>query len=161
MGTLIVGAGNTLLSDEGWGVHVVRHLEAHYVFPAGVELLDAGTLGLMIAHRLEDAERVYLLDVILAEGPPGEVRRYGKQDIMLKRIPARLSPHQIGLQEMLLMMELRGRCPADVTLIGVIPATLEPGNALSPALQQTVEPVSRLLAGETGGKSCFFASALA
>ena len=152
MKILIVCAGNTLLSDEGWGVHVVRYLESHYTFPLHVELLDAGTLGIMIAHRLEEADRVYLLDVILAEGPPGEVRRYSKPDIMLKQIPAKLSPHQIGVQEMLLMMELRGRCPGEVILMGSIPATLEPGDSLSPALQRQVESVAVKLAEEVGAK---------
>ena len=57
MKTLILGAGNLLLSDEGFGVHFIRHLQKHYILPPEVELFDAGTLGLMAGHKLEEADR--------------------------------------------------------------------------------------------------------
>ena len=111
MKTLILGAGNLLLSDEGFGVHFIRHLQEHYTLPPEVELFDAGTLGLMAGHKLEEADRVYIVDVIAAPGEPGACVRYSKEDFLLKRIPLKLSPHQIGVQEMLLVSSLRGRCP--------------------------------------------------
>ena len=148
MRILIFGAGNLLLSDEGFGVHFVRHLEENYLFPDEVELFDAGTMGIMVTHKLEEAERVYIIDVIAAEGEPGEVRRYGKDDFMLKRIPMKMSPHQIGVQEMLLISELRGRCPEEVFLLGVIPASYEPGNELSPLLRQTLQELAGALVTE-------------
>lgn len=135
MRTLVFGAGNLLLSDEGFGVHFIRHLEATYEFPPEVELFDAGTLGLMAIHKLEEAGRVYVIDAIAAEGPPGQTRRYEKEDFMLRRIPVKLSPHQTGVQEMLLVSELRGACPEQVTLLGIIPACLDPGVTLSPLLE--------------------------
>lgn len=148
MKILIFGAGNLILSDEGFGVHFVRHLEERYLFPDEVELFDAGTMGIMVTHKLEEAERVYIVDVIAAEGEPGEVRRYGKDDFMLKRIPVKMSPHQIGVQEMLLISELRGRCPEEVFLLGVIPACYDPGNELSPVLRDTLDGLAETLVGE-------------
>ncbi|GAB4273260.1 MAG: hypothetical protein Kow0092_28540 [Deferrisomatales bacterium] len=140
---LIFGAGNLLLSDEGFGVHFVRHLERQGALPPGVELFDAGTLGIMAAHVLERARSVILVDTVAAPGRPGEVREYSKEDILLDRIPAKLSPHQIGIQEVLLLGELRGRAPEEILFLGVIPERLDPGTRLSPACSRALEPVAR------------------
>ena len=131
MRILIFGAGNLLLSDEGFGVHFVRYLEDNYTFPEGVELFDGGTLGIMVTHKFEEADRVYIIDTVAAAGAPGDILRYERDDFMLKRIPMKMSPHQIGIQEMLLISEMRGKCPERITLWGVIPDTLEPGSELS------------------------------
>lgn len=148
MNVLILGAGNLLLSDEGFGVHAVRYLERRYELPACVELFDAGTLGIMATHKVEESDLVYILDVVAAEGAPGTVLRYAKDDFMLNRVPVKLSPHQAGVQEMLLVSEMRGRCPAEIYLLGVIPATTEPGEALSPVLQQRLPEVADALVAE-------------
>ncbi|MBP7826001.1 MAG: HyaD/HybD family hydrogenase maturation endopeptidase [Verrucomicrobia bacterium] len=148
MKTLILGVGNELLSDEGFGVHFIRHLRAHYSFPDTIELLEAGTLGLMIAHKLEEAGRIYIVDALAAPGAPGECHRFTKEDFLLNRVPVKLSPHQVGVQEMLLVSELRGRCPNEVHLVGVIPASLSPGTELSPVLQARVSELARQLVDE-------------
>lgn len=148
MKTLIFGAGNLLLSDEGFGVHAIRYLEENYLFPDSVELYDGGTLGIMVIHKLEEAERIYVLDVVETEGAPGEVRRYEKEDIMLNRLPVKLSPHQIGIQEVLYLAEMRGTCPEKVSLIGVIPGSFDAGCDLSPALAGLVEQVARMVIEE-------------
>lgn len=135
MKTLIFGAGNLLLSDEGFGVHFIQHLQANYDFPDDVELYDGGTLGIMVSHMLEDADRVFLVDVIEAKGVPGEVFRFEKDDFMLNRIPVKMSPHQIGIQEVLALSEIRDRCPSEVTLFGIIPSSYEAGAELSPLLK--------------------------
>ena len=148
MNILIFGAGNLILSDEGFGVHCIRHLEASYDFPPGVELYDGGTLGIMVSHKFEEAETVFLLDVLDTTGTPGEIWRFDKADIMLNRIPVKLSPHQIGIQEMLAVCELRGCAPARLTVIGAIPASLEPGSELTPPLRQAMEEVCAGLVAE-------------
>lgn len=148
MKTLVLGAGNLLLSDEGFGVHFIRHLEKNYNLPADVELLDAGTMGLLVTHEVEAADRVYIVDVIAAEGTPGQCFRYTKRDFMLRRIPVKMSPHQIGVQEMLLISELRGRCPQEITLWGVIPSSTAPGGELSPLLQQRLPELAEQLVAE-------------
>jgi hydrogenase maturation protease len=148
--TLILGAGNLLLSDEGFGVHFIRHLQANCQIPENVDLLDAGTLGVLVAHRLEDAERVYIIDTIDIDAPPGTCRRYTKEEFVLGRMPVKLSPHQAGVQEMLLISELRGRCPADVFLWGIVPGSLAPGTALSPELAARLPRLAQELLLELG-----------
>ena len=148
MKTLIFGAGNLLLSDEGFGVHAIRALEEKYDFPESVELYDGGTLGIMVTHKLEEADRVYILDVVETAGAPGDILRFDKEDIMLNRIPVKLSPHQIGIQEVLFLSELRGACPQQVSIIGVIPQSLEAGSELTPLLQGRLAEVVQCLVDE-------------
>jgi hydrogenase maturation protease len=148
MKILIFGAGNLLLSDEGFGVHAIRYLEEHYLFPDTVELYDGGTLGIMVTHKLEEAERVYVLDVVDAAGEPGDLYRFEKEDIMLDRLPLKMSPHQIGIQEVLFLADMRDTCPQRVSLIGVIPDSLEAGCELTPRLRERVADVARMVVEE-------------
>jgi hydrogenase maturation protease len=148
MKTLIFGAGNLLLSDEGFGVHAIRHLEENYIFPDAVELYDGGTLGIMVTHKLEEADRVYVLDVVDTAGNPGDLYRFDKDDIMLDRLPLKLSPHQIGIQEVLFLTEMRGTCPKEVSILGVIPGSLDAGCELTQPLRDKVSEVARLVVGE-------------
>jgi len=151
MKILIFGAGNLILSDEGFGVHFVNYLEEEYYLPENVELYDGGTLGIMVTHKFEEADKVFLVDIVDTAGEPGEIRRYDKEDIMLSRLPVKLSPHQIGIQEMLFISELRGAAPAELTFFGIIPASLDPGNELSPPLQQGLARLAELIRGELHG----------
>jgi hydrogenase maturation protease len=148
MKVLILGTGNLLLSDEGVGVHFIRHLEEHYLFPPQVELLDGGTLGMMIMPSVEEADRVYIIDAVNADAPPGAHFRYSKSEIMLKQIPVKLSPHQAGIQEMLLVSEMRGRCPSEIFLLGVVPGSFAPATELSAQVRQTVTVLAAELVRE-------------
>ena len=148
MKVLIFGAGNLLLSDEGFGVHFIRHLQDRYRFPPEIELFDGGTLGIMVSHMLEDADIVYLVDVIEASGAPGDVHRYEKDDFMLGTLPIKMSPHQIGIQEVLALSEIRERCPERITLLGVIPSSYEAGVDLSPTLAAKLPVLAEMLLEE-------------
>ncbi len=148
MKILIFGAGNLILSDEGFGVHFVKYMAEQFVLPDNVELYDGGTLGIMVTHKFEEAAKVFLVDIVDAEGEVGEIFRYEKADIMLNRLPVKLSPHQIGIQEMLFISELRGACPEDLTFFGIIPASLEPGAELSPKLQEGLAKVASHILAE-------------
>jgi hydrogenase maturation protease len=148
MKTLIFGAGNLLLTDEGFGVHFIKYLEEHYRFDEDVELYDGGTLGIMVTHLLEEADRVYLIDVIEAKGEPGDIYRYEKQEFLLGTLPIKMSPHQIGIQEVLTLSDLRGRTPDQVSLLGVIPASYEAGVELSPTLAEKLPGLAELVVGE-------------
>lgn len=148
MKTLIFGAGNLLLTDEGFGVHCIRHLEANYDFPEEVELYDGGTLGIMVSHKFEEAERIFLLDILDTTGQPGEIRRYEKDEVMLNHLPVKLSPHQIGIQEMLMVCELRGVAPERFTVLGAIPASLDSGDTLTPPLARACAAIGEMVVAE-------------
>lgn len=148
MQTLIFGAGNLLCSDEGFGVHFIKYLEEHYCFGEDVELYDGGTLGIMVTHLLEEADRVYLVDVVDAKGEPGDVFRYEKEEFLLGRLPIKMSPHQIGIQEVLTLSDLRGRTPDQISLFGIIPASYDAGVELSPLLAAKLPELAELVVAE-------------
>ena len=148
MKILIFGAGNLLLSDEGFGVHLVKYLADNYRFDEAVELYDGGTLGFMASHKLEEADRVYMVDVITTPGEPGALFRFEKDAFIGRRIPIKMSPHQLGIQEMLLLSEIRGRCPEQVTLFGVVPKSYEAGLDLSPELAVRLPQLATMIQQE-------------
>jgi hydrogenase maturation protease len=160
MKTLIFGAGNLLLTDEGFGVHFIQYLQKHFRFPEEVELYDGGTLGIMVTHMLEDADHVYLVDVIEAEGEPGEIYRYEKEDFMLGKLPIKMSPHQIGIQEVLTLSDLRDRCPEKVSLFGIIPQSYDAGVELSPLLSEKLAGLAELVVGELREAGCTITAAV-
>lgn len=148
MNILIYGAGNLILSDEGFGVHFIRHMERVYQVPENVELYDGGTLGIMVHFKFEESDKVILVDVVKAQGEPGDIFRYEREDIMLKKIPVKMSPHQIGLQEMLLISEMRDAPKPDLTFYGIVAGSLEPGDQLSLPLEAGLEKVAALVIAE-------------
>jgi hydrogenase maturation protease len=129
-------------------VHLVAYLQRNWAFPDEIELLDGGTLGIMTGYKVEEVDHLILIDVLDADGPPGEVRRYDLHDLLLDRLPVKLSPHQIGIQEMLSLSALRGRLPHSATLLGVIPASYAAGIELSPSLAAALVPVAALVINE-------------
>jgi hydrogenase maturation protease len=148
MQTLIFGAGNLLCSDEGFGVHFIKYLEKHYEFQEDVELYDGGTLGIMVTHLLEEADRVFLIDVVDVPGEPGDVFRYEKEEFLLGKLPIKMSPHQIGIQEVLTLSDLRGRTPDQVSLFGIIPQSYDAGVELTPLLEQKLPGLAELVVSE-------------
>jgi hydrogenase maturation protease len=134
----ILGLGNVLMGDDGFGPCVIHHLASRWEFPAGVEVQDLGTPGLDLIPFLAGAEVVILVDTVKAAGAPGDVRRYEKGDILRHPPSPRVSPHDPGVQEALLALEFTGQAPREVVLLGAIPATVEMSTSLTPALRAAV-----------------------
>jgi len=141
MTILVLGLGNILLQDEGVGVRVVEHLQKQYAFPEEVTVLDGGTLGLDLLQFLEETPRVVIVDAVKAGKAPGALVRLRNEEIPAFLGP-KMSPHQIGLQDLLGLARLRGHFPDEVILLGVQVERLEPGLDLSPAVAAQVEPLA-------------------
>ncbi len=129
---LILGLGNLLCTDDGVGAVAVHRVLREYDAPAGVQVLDGGTLGLSLLPLLEDADAAILVDAIRGEGPGTLVRIEG--DEVAPAVAARLSVHQVGVADLLDGARLLGRCPPRLVLVGIVPADLSLGIALSPAV---------------------------
>ncbi len=150
MKTLILGLGNILLQDEAVGVRVVERLQAEYEFPDEVTVLDGGTLGLNLLQQLEDAERVIVVDAVKAGKEPGTLLRLRNEEIPAFLGP-KVSPHQVGLQDLLALARLRGRVPGEIVLWGVQAERLEPGVWLNPSVAAQVEQVAAHVVEELTG----------
>lgn len=148
--TLVLGIGNTLLGDEGVGVHVVRALGE---LPPGVEALDGGTGSLVLLEPMQEASRLILVDATADGSPPGTLARLRPR--FSSDFPPSLAAHDIGLRDLLESFYLLGRREPDVTLFTVsIAWPQDMGTELSPevaaALPGAVEAVRaelRLTAG--------------
>ena len=136
----VLGMGNVLMSDDGFGPFVARVLEATYECPPGVELVDVGTPGLDLTPYLVDAEAVIFVDTVSSRGEPGELRTYDREDILRHPPQTRIGPHDPALKEALLTVAAAGAGPARVLLIGVIPQWIATGLVLSPRVQAAVGP---------------------
>lgn len=149
MAVLVLGIGNLIMTDDGVGVRVVQRLMGEYRFPEGVTVLDGGTLGLDLLMHLEGVERLLMVDAVETGGPPGTVVRLSGEEIPMA-LQTKLSPHQVGLQDLLAVAELQGNRPAEMVLWGVQPESVELGMELSPAVaaqfDQLVEKVLAELA---------------
>jgi hydrogenase maturation protease len=131
---LILGLGNILCTDDGVGAVAVHRLLREWRPPEGVEVLDGGTLGLSLLPLLEEADAAILVDAIRGEGPPGTLVRIEGEDVA-PAVAARLSVHQVGVADLLDGARLLGRCPPRLVLVGLVPADLGLGVALTPAVE--------------------------
>ena len=136
----VLGLGNVLMSDDGFGPYAVRVLEAFYDMPAGVEVVDAGTPGLDLTPYLIDADVVILLDTMKAPGKAGDIQVLQLADILRHAPQPRLSPHDPGIKEALLTVAAAGKGPREVLLIGVVPEWVATGVQLSRPVRSSLAP---------------------
>ncbi len=128
------------MSDDGVGVRAVRELAARFRFPAGVRLLDGGTLGLDLLPQLEGVERLLIIDAVETGREPGALARLAGDEVPTVFAP-KLSPHQMGLSDLLAVAELQGVSPRETVLWGVQPAFIGLGTDLSPVVAAQLETI--------------------
>ena len=136
--TLVLGVGNLLLSDEGVGVRVIERLAATYDLPQDVQILDGGTLGLDLLYYLEGVENLLMIDAVEMGKEPGTLLRL-EGDKVPSFLSLKMSPHQIGIPDMLFAAKLKNLYPRNVVLWGVQPGVLETGLDLSPPVAAQVD----------------------
>jgi hydrogenase maturation protease len=144
---VVVGLGNLLLRDDGVGVRAVRALEREFLAPPGVRVLDGGTLGLALLGELADAGALVLVDAVASDDPPGALVRLSGDDVE-PAVRGRLSPHQVGVADLLDALRLLGRLPSSTHLLGLTPATIELGVELSPAVEAALPALVAAIASE-------------
>jgi hydrogenase maturation protease len=142
---LVLGLGNVVCTDDGAGIAAVHKLIREYAFPDGVVVLDGGTLGLSLLPLVDSADQVILVDAISADGPPGTQVRIEGEDVA-PAVYERLSPHQIGVADLLAGASLLDRYPERVVILGVVPDSIELGLERTPAVQASIpELVERVV----------------
>lgn len=136
---VVLGIGNTLLSDEGAGVHAVRRLQARGEAPEGVELLDGGTLSFTLAGPIEDTEALIVIDAAELGTAPGVVRVYeGEAMDRFLGASRKRSVHEVGLLDLLAVAALAGRLPERRALVGIQPEALDWGEAPSAPVARAI-----------------------
>ncbi|MBE8954635.1 MAG: HyaD/HybD family hydrogenase maturation endopeptidase [Quinella sp. 2Q5] len=125
----VLGVGNTILSDEGFGVRVVEYLQKNFTFPPNVALIDGGTLGVELLHFVWGTRRLLIVDSIDGGVESGTTFHLRGNEIR-KHFAQKISAHEVGIQDVLTMLELSNKLP-HVELIGAQPFSLEAGVELT------------------------------
>jgi hydrogenase maturation protease len=137
---VVLGIGNVLWADEGFGVRCVEALQQRYTFAPHVTLVDGGTQGLYLVPYVNRARRLLILDAVDYGLAPGTLKRVEDDDVPRFLGAKKMSLHQTGFQEVLSLAQLTGRYPQSVLLIGCQPEELEDfGGSLRPGTKAALE----------------------
>ena len=141
--TLVIGLGNPLMGDDGFGLAVLAELRERWRMPGDVELVDGGTWGIRLLPLLDGAERVLFLDAVDRGAAPGTPFVL-EGDELPRALCHKLSPHQIDLREVLALASFRGSMPQDVVAVGAQPADVQLRDGLSPVLEHRIGDIAGL-----------------
>ncbi len=133
---VVVGIGNIVHTDDGAGVHALQMLRDSHRVPAGVSLIEGGTLGLELISYLQDAKSIMLLDAVDANAEPGSLFRLTREDLL--NMKGGLSVHQLGVADLLAALSLVARGCQDVLLLGVQPKSTGWGTELTPKVKRAL-----------------------
>ena len=156
---LVLGIGNTVMSDDGVGPKVVQSLQRDYLFPGNVEIVDGGTLGLDLLPLLEAKSHLIMVDAVETGRRPGTFVRLTGEELPIA-LETRISPHQMGLKDLLAVARLMGHAPGEMVLIGVQPGSIEVGTELTHAVALQVEAMKEAVLGELQRIGCHPASVI-
>ena len=133
----ILGIGNSLLSDDGIGIHVVRELAAANT-DNNVHCLDAGTIGLSLVSEISAVDGLIAIDAMRLDKAPGSITvlEGPSMDAHLRKQSA--SVHELGLADMVDALRLMNSLPAQRALVGMEPQSLDWGTEPTPAVRTAI-----------------------
>lgn len=138
LSVLVLGIGNLVMSDDGVGVLVAQRLQLGYRFPDNVEIMDGGTLGLDLLPKLENITNLIMIDAVETGQKAGTCVRLCGQELPIA-LETKVSPHQMGLKDLLAVSELMGHSPKEMVLIGVQPGSIEMEIGLTAEVEAKLE----------------------
>jgi hydrogenase maturation protease len=138
---LILGVGNLLWADEGFGVRALETMQQWYGFPENVRLLDGGTQGVYLVQDIREADVLIVFDAVDYGLPPATIKVVEGDDVPRFLGVKKVSLHQTGFQEVLALAEMMGDYPEKLLLVGVQPEEIEDyGGSLRPAVKAQIQP---------------------
>jgi hydrogenase maturation protease len=138
LNVLVLGIGNVLMGDDSIGVGVIEELGRRFRFPEGVELLDGGTSGIELLSHIRGRDCLIIVDAIKSGFPAGTVVRAEGEDVPAKFM-TRISPHQLGLSDLLAAASLSGDLPPNMVLFGMEPERMALGFELSAGVRNNFD----------------------
>ena len=139
--TLVLGIGNILWADEGFGIRAVERLHQHYRLPNEVRVMDGGTQGIFLLPWVRSARQLLIFDAVDFGLAPATLKLVRDEDVPRFMGAKKMSMHQAGFQEVLSSAELSGELPDRLALIGVQPELLNDyGGSLTACVSAQVEP---------------------
>ncbi|RFF28069.1 MULTISPECIES: HyaD/HybD family hydrogenase maturation endopeptidase [unclassified Wenzhouxiangella] len=146
---VVIGIGNTLLGDDGVGVHVVEQLRERNL-DKPIAFFDGGTLSFSLLEHIESADRLIIVDAAYLDSPPGTVAVFRNAELEhFLTTSRRPSVHEVNLLDVLGAARLRGRLPAEYALVAIEPGVVDwssqPSPAVAPAVEEASERVTELI----------------
>jgi hydrogenase maturation protease len=147
MKVVVLGVGNTLLTDEGLGVHALEMLEAGYDLPDDVTLIDGGTSAMEILEDLENLDALIIADAVFAHQEPGALVKLDGEAVpaFFKR---NMSPHQVGLSDVLAALQFNDRDPKKTVICGIKPVSMQLGMEMTPEVSAQMPALVDMMVGE-------------
>lgn len=149
MRAVVLGIGNTILTDEAVGVRAVEWLERNWRLPVNVLAIDGGTSGMEMIEDLSNLDFLIVLDAVKTGAAPGTVVRIAGDEIPVF-FRSKLSPHQIALPDVLASLELLDAMPKEIVVLGVEFISLELGMEMTPTVAEKVPVLAAMAAAELG-----------
>jgi hydrogenase maturation protease len=141
MNILLLGIGNVLWADEGFGIRVIERLQKNHRFPDRVKVMDGGTQGVYLVEHVQAADVLVVFDAVDYGLPPGTLKRVENDDVPHFLGAKKMSLHQTGFQEVLAMAQMLGDYPRHLLLIGAQPEELDDyGGSLRPSVKAQIQP---------------------
>ncbi|SDE83739.1 HyaD/HybD family hydrogenase maturation endopeptidase [Sporomusa acidovorans] len=153
--TIVLGVGNILMQDEGFGVRVVEEISRRYTFPKNVQALDGGTLGMELLNFIKGAEYLLIIDAVNGGGQPGDLYQLTGEEVKAY-FKQKVSMHEIGIQDVLTALELLEQPVKKVVVVGVQPAVIDIGLELTEVVQARMDDIVKLVVGvlDSWGINC-------
>lgn len=136
----IVGLGNVLMGDDAFGPAVVAAIIDRYAFGEDVEVTDLGTPGGDLVPHLAGASLLVVVDTVRSGAAPGTLQVFTRDALLKGDLQPRVSPHDPGLKNALLLLEFGGQAPAEVFLVGVVPEKVASWPGLTPVVSAAIDP---------------------
>lgn len=137
----VLGIGNIILKDEGFGVRVAETLDAKYIFPDNVQVIDGGTLGMELMRFLMGTKKLLILDSINGGQEAGTTFRFADKEV-IEHFNDKLSAHEVGIQDVLAFLAVSGKAIPEVVVIGAQPYDLGAGVGLSPDMEKLLPVIA-------------------
>jgi hydrogenase maturation protease len=140
----ILGIGNILMQDEGFGVNIVEELGNRYLFPNFVQILDGGTLGMELLGFLTGSDKLLIIDAVNGGEAPGTLYQFSGDEVKLY-FKQKISVHEMGIRDILTTLELLGQPVNELNLIGIEPQSIEVGVGLTDIVQKKLDAALNLV----------------
>jgi hydrogenase maturation protease len=147
MRAVVLGIGNILLTDEGIGVHAVNELAARYDLPPEVEVIDGGTSAMDCLDQIASVDLLVIADCMRGGREPGTMTRL-EGEALHAFFKTRISPHQVGLCDVLATLNLHDLAPGRTVLLGIEPKSFALGLEPTPELAMRLAAYADTLARE-------------
>lgn len=142
-GTLVIGLGNLVHSDDGVGVHAIHRLQTDPRVPPEVSLIDGGTQGLSLIPHISGFPRLLVIDAVDVGEEPGTVIRMDGQ--ALDGLRGKPTVHQLGFADLMIALKLLGDPPEEVVVLGVQPLSTDWSAELTPPVQAALDRLPDLV----------------